>query len=146
MDLPTLISRMSPFPIFGVLWVFFSPNLNRAFCKQTVMILFWFCTVCLCHPKTTLCLYRKNVWVHYSVWLFVKFLFNPYKPSVLFKGHRQTQQTQIRCPKTRRMISLHYLLTECSIKIWIKMKSTNQHPLKLKWTGPIDKIGKFHSA
>ena len=26
------------------------------------------------------------------------------------------------------------------------MKSTTKQPLKRKWTGPIDKSGKFHSA
>ena len=39
---------------------------------------------------------------------------------------------------------LHYSLTECSIEICIKMKNTTLHPLKRKWTGPIDKRGKFH--
>ena len=34
------------------------------------------------------------------------FFFNPYKPSVLFVGHRQTVQNQIRCRKTRRLIRL----------------------------------------
>ena len=38
---------------------------------------------------------------------------NPYKPGVLFVGHRQTMQTQIRCHPTRRLS----LLTECSIEI-----------------------------
>ena len=34
-------------------------------------------------------------------------------------------------------------LTECCIKFWIKMKNTSQHPLKQKWTVPIDNGGKF---
>ena len=34
---------------------------------------------------------------------------------------------------------LHGLLTENSIKIWIKMKNSTQRPLKQKWTGPIDR-------
>ena len=44
MDLPSLISRTSPFPILGgsTSWVFFFhffPNFNRTFCKHTVKIL-----------------------------------------------------------------------------------------------------------
>ena len=42
---------------------------------------------------------------------------SPYKPRVLFMGHMQTVQTQIRCSRMRHLISLHCLLTECSIKI-----------------------------
>ena len=38
------------------------------------------------------------------------------------------------------------LLTECSIIIGIELKNTTQHSLKQKWTGAIDKNGKFHSA
>ena len=37
MDLPNHINRTSPFPILGVLgciFLFFSPNFNRTFCKQ----------------------------------------------------------------------------------------------------------------
>ena len=43
---------------------------------------------------------------------------NPYKPSILFAGHRHTMQTQ----------GLLCLFTECSIKIGIKMKNTTQQP------------------
>ena len=39
---------------------------------------------------------------------------------------------------------LHCLLTECSIKILIKMKNTTHQPLKGKWAGPIDKRAEFH--
>ena len=39
---------------------------------------------------------------------------NPFKPSVLFVGHRQTVQTQIRVYTDQ---GLHCLLTECSIKL-----------------------------
>ena len=39
---------------------------------------------------------------------------------------------------------LHYLLRESSVQIWTK--NTTQQPLNLKWTGPIDNGGKFHSA
>ena len=44
--------------------------------------------------------------------------------------------------------ALNCLLTEYSIKNWIKKewKNTNQQPFKRKWTGTIDKSGKFHSA
>ena len=41
---------------------------------------------------------------------------------------------------------LHCLLKESSIRISIKMKNTTNQHLKLKWTGPIDNNGKFHSA
>ena len=41
---------------------------------------------------------------------------------------------------------LHCLLTECSIKTGIKMKTVAQRPLKRKWTGPISISGKIHSA
>ena len=62
MDLPTLTSRMSPFPIKGMLGgtFHFFPNFNKPFCKQTVKILIrhciircliWICTVCLCPIK-----------------------------------------------------------------------------------------------
>ena len=42
MDLPTVISRISPFPILGVFFIF-SPNFNRTVCKQTVKILIRHC-------------------------------------------------------------------------------------------------------
>ena len=41
---------------------------------------------------------------------------------------------------------LHYLLIECSIKIWINMKNTSKQPLKRKLTAPIDKCREFNSA
>ena len=41
---------------------------------------------------------------------------------------------------------LHYLLTEKSVKIYIKMENITQKPLKLKWTDPIDKRENVHSA
>ena len=34
----------------------------------------------------------------------------------------------------------------CIIELLIKMKNTTQQPLKQKWTGLTDKIGKFHLA
>ena len=81
-NLPTLISRTSPFPILGVLGVIFHiySNSNRTFCEQTVgtligrrvlQHLIWDCTVCLCPTKRTLDLYglksllkwnRKNIY------------------------------------------------------------------------------------
>ena len=45
---------------------------------------------------------------------------NPYKPSILFVGQRQTMQIQIRCHRMRHQLSdqgLHCLLTEFFIKI-----------------------------
>ena len=48
------------------------------------------------------------------------------------------------------MLSYYGLCTVCLqfllIKIMVKMKNTTQQPLKLKWTCPIDKSGKYHSA
>ena len=60
-------------------------------------------------------------------------------------GHRQKVETK----RPQNVVSdqgLHYLLTECSIKILMKMKNTAQQPLNQKRTGPIDKNGKFHLA
>ena len=53
---------------------------------------------------------------------------NPYKPSVLFVGHRQT--VQIRHSVVSHQ-GLHCLLTESSIIILMKMKNTTQQPLTL---------------
>ena len=54
-------------------------------------------------------------------------IFNPYKSNVLFVGHRQTVQTQIRYSAASDQ-GLHCWLTECSIKVWIEMKDTTiQH-------------------
>ena len=36
--------------------------------------------------------------------------------------------------------------TECSVKICIKVTNATQQPLNMKWSGPFDKSGKFHSA
>ena len=48
---------------------------------------------------------------------------NPYKPSIIFVGHMQTVHSRIRCHKMWSNQGLHCLLTECSIKILIKMKT-----------------------
>ena len=72
MNLPTLISWMSPFPILGMLGsiFIFSPNLDRVFCKQTVKTLIrrhvlwrliWVCNVSLCPTKRTLGLYGLTI-------------------------------------------------------------------------------------
>ena len=66
MDLPTLISKTSPFPILGALGgIFHLLPFNRTFCKQTVKIvirhrIFWVCTVCPCPIKRPLGLYGLN--------------------------------------------------------------------------------------
>ena len=71
-DLPTLISRMNPFPILGVLSGFYHcfPILIGTFYKQTVKILIrhrimrcliWTCTVCLRPIKRTPCLYGITI-------------------------------------------------------------------------------------
>ena len=64
-DLPTSISRRSPFLILGVLASIFHfySNFNRRFCKQTVKTLMrrlvWVCAVCLfSHKKES-----RLVWV-----------------------------------------------------------------------------------
>ena len=48
------------------------------------------------------------------------FPINPFKPSGLFVGHRQTVETQIR----RRLLGLYCLFPESSIRILIKVKNT----------------------
>ena len=70
------------------------------------------------------------------------------KPSVLFVGHRQTEQTQIRCCRTQRLIrvSTAYLQNVLLKFEKKKMKNFTQQPLKRIWTGPIDKSGIFHKA
>ena len=80
-----------------------------------------------------------------SVFQFKVWYINPYKPSFLFVGHRQTVQTQIRHSAASDQ-GLHCLLTEYSFKMLIKMNKTTHQPFKRKWTGPIDKSEKFHSA
>ena len=50
----------------------------------------------------------------------INFTFNPYKPSVLFVGHRQTVQTQIR---------RHCLLTVSSIRIRINFDKNEKYYL-----------------
>ena len=62
-------------------------------------------------------------------------MINPYKPSVLFVGHRQTVHNQIR----RRMFS-----TEVAFKCKINMKNTTKQPYNWKWTRAIDKDGEIH--
>ena len=57
-------------------------------------------------------------------------ILNPYKPSILFVGHRQTVQTQDQMQHSAASDQgLHCLLTDCSIKILIKMKNITQSPL-----------------
>ena len=48
-------------------------------------------------------------------------MFNPFLPGNLYKGHRQTAQTQIRCHNVASDQGLHCLLTEFSIKNRIKV-------------------------
>ena len=65
--------------------------------------------------------------------------FNPYKPSVLIVGYANSADPDQTPQSVASDQGLHCLLTECSIKIRIKMKNTTQQPLKRKWTGPIYK-------
>ena len=63
-------------------------------------------------------------------------------------GHRQTASADPE-QTPQNMASdqgLHCLLTECPIKMLLKMKNSIQQTLKWKWTGPIDNSGKFHLA
>ena len=57
-------------------------------------------------------------------------LLNPYKPSVLFVGQRG---------KSVDPDQMQHLIR-------VSVNNTTQRPLKLKWTGLIDKNGKFHLA
>ena len=50
--------------------------------------------------------------------------FNPYKPCILIMRH--TSKANNADPDQ----GIHYLLTECSIKIWIKIKNATQQSLK----------------
>ena len=67
----------------------------------------------------------------------------PYIPSVPEKGHRETEQTQIRRRRTRRLIRNYSLLTGNYIRNRIKMKQDTWQPLNDKWSRPIDKDGIF---
>ena len=66
MEFPSFINWTRPFPFSGLLGsiFYFYSNFNITFCKQTVEIqirrrilrrLIWFCTVCQCRIKMTLC-------------------------------------------------------------------------------------------
>ena len=61
---------------------------------------------------------------------FIPMLIDPYNPSVLFVGHRQTtadpDQTQQNGASDQ---GLHCLLTECSIKNLVKMKEVPPNKL-----------------
>ena len=70
-------------------------------------------------------------------------LVNLYKPSVIFCWTKANSADSYRIPQNVASDQgLHCLLTECSILI----KNTTQQPLKWKWTGPINKSGKFNFA
>ena len=60
-------------------------------------------------------------------------LFNPYKPGVPCLGQRQTVQTQIR------------VFTVC-LQEFLFETEYNSHLLNWKWTRPVDKDGRVHSA
>ena len=66
--------------------------------------------------------------------------FYPYKPSILSRW--TWANNALYYPDQTSDQGLHFLLTESSIKILIKMKNT----MKQKLTGLTDKSGKFHSA
>ena len=70
----------------------------------------------------------------------------PFKPSVLFVGHRQTVQTQIRHQRTRRLIRVSTIcLQKFLLEFPIKTKNTILQRLIRNWTGRNDNNGKFRS-
>ena len=62
-------------------------------------------------------------WIAYKGWN-TCLVFNPYKPSVPFYGHRQTVQTQIRRHRTRRLIRVFTVSKES------KNEKVHHTPLK----------------
>ena len=51
----------------------------------------------VCNWKLIVLFLNQNIWVlKRTVSMHLKHMFNPYKPSILFVGYRQTVQTQIR--------------------------------------------------
>ena len=89
MDLPSLISGTSPYPILGVsggIFHFF-PNYNRTFFKQTVKILIrhrimrcliWVCTVNMSYKKDA-----RLIWVEVSyldkTYVYLNIVLNAYE-------------------------------------------------------------------
>ena len=68
---------------------------------------------------------------------------NPYNIGALFGWTYANSTYPYQTPQNMALDQdFHCWLTDWSIKIGIKV----QKPLKRKWTGPIDKNGKFHSA
>ena len=72
--------------------------------------------------------------------IFVQCLFLFIRLASFFVGHRQLVQTQI-----RRLIRVFTVCLHNVILKKIKMKYIIRQPLPQKWTGPIDKRGKFIS-
>ena len=75
----------------------------------------------------------------------IHFYINPYTPSLLFVGHRQTVQNQIRCCKTWHLIRFSTICLKNVLLKFVKTKNTTQQPLKWKWTGSTDKIWKLQN-
>ena len=71
--------------------------------------------------------------------------FNPYKPSVLFVGHRKTAQTQIRRCRTQRLIRI---FTVCSQNVLLEFELKWKIPPNTPkiWNRPVlpIDIGKFN--
>ena len=68
----------------------------------------------------------------------------PYVPSVPKNEHRETEQTQIKRRRTRRLIRNYTVcFTGNYIRNRIKMKQDTRQPLNDKWSRPIDKAGIF---
>ena len=72
--------------------------------------------------------------------------FVPINLTVLFVGHRQTVQIQIRRRRMRRLVRVSTVCLQNVLLKMEKMYNTTQQPLKRKWTCPIDNSGKFHSS
>ena len=71
--------------------------------------------------------------------------FNPFKPGVLFMGHKQTEQSQIRRRNTRRPIwDYSVCLHDFHRKVKQKLKTTPNVPKSE--SGLIQMIGMGHST
>ena len=86
---------------------------------------------------------------HFAVGLMIicisRRFFNPHKPRILFKGHRQTMHAQIRCRQTRRLIRVSTVCLHNFLLIFENNEKKNtQQPLTQKWTGQIESNRKFH--
>ena len=96
-----------------------------------------------CRPRSDAV--ERGVWSGYLLFAYGMLLKNAMSIASFLCGYRQTVQTQIIRRRKRCLIRVP---TICSIKIWKNAKENTppQQPLKWKWTGPIYKGKKVHSA